>query len=484
MIWTQQGYGTPAASLFATSDADGLFALDLPAGTGKEYWYMLAATAPGKGIGVAQATHTQTTGHGTTVRMMGVGSVTGKVTATGVEGVEGAAVTLTYDWNSKPPPGLPPDLQPWMYQQVFWDPRILNLSATTDATGSFRVDDVPAAAYRAQATWGLERGASTETVNVRPGSSETVKLEMGAGNTIEGKAFDQDGKPIFGAYVTGFDPQNNRQGENRSSYARSDSDGRFILRGVLGERWTLNAQAAGFAHKQVTGVANGDKNVEIKMVPLGWITGVVTAEGSPFQGAFTVSLQEASPRRGDEGVRHRVGGGGMMWQGGDRDETFTSADGTFTMRSVGSGSWKVNVTTQDGWIPQATPEVAVNDGRGTEGVEVRLVRGAVVVGAVLEEGSRVPIANASVNLRIRGQALSGGQTWAWAQTDAKGQFTVQGLATGTYVAAVSTPAGSRGRRRSASRRARRRRRTCCRSGGARSACWSSTPTGSRSRAPA
>jgi protocatechuate 3,4-dioxygenase beta subunit len=87
------------------------------------------------------------------------------------------------------------------------------------------------------------------------------------------------------------------------------------------------------------------------------------------------------------------------------------------------------------------PEVVVTDGRGTDGVEVRLTRGAVLLGTVVDEATRAPIAGAGVNLRIRGQAQSGGTTWAWAQTDAKGQFTAQGLATGTYTAAVHAPTG-------------------------------------------
>jgi protocatechuate 3,4-dioxygenase beta subunit len=438
-MWLGIGWGTPAASMTATTDAEGAFALDLPPGTGKEWVYTIAATAQGKGLGAGQATHQQTGSRGATIRLMGVGSVSGKVNAPSGEGLEGASVTLAYDWNSKPPPGLPSDVQPWMYQQMFWDPRMLNLAATTDATGSFRIDDVPAANYRVQASWGLDRGAASEAVSVRPGGVETVKLEIGSGNTIEGKVTDQDGKAIYGAYVNGSDPINNRQGENRSAYARSDAEGRFILRGVLGERWNLNVQAAGFAHKQVTGVANGDKSVEVRMTPLGWITGLVQAEGQPFQGAFTVSIQSTTPRRGDEG-RGRFRG--MGWGGGGgREETFTSADGTFTLRGVESGSWKVNVTTQDNWIPMNTPEIAVTDGRGTDGVEVRMTKGAVLVGAVVEEGARTPISGAGINLRIRGAAASGGTTWAWAQTDAKGQFTAQGLATGVYTVSVNAPTG-------------------------------------------
>jgi hypothetical protein len=423
----------------ATADAEGEFALDLPSGAPKEWNYTVAASAPGKGMGAEQASHSQP--RGPTIRLSGAGTVTGKVSSPEGQGLEGASVSLQHDWNSKMLPGtFPAGVPQWVYRQLFWDPRILNLAVTTDTTGAFRFDDVPIGAYRTEASWGLERGTASETVTVRAGSTETLKLEIASGNTIEGKVMDQDGNPVYGAFVNGWDPQNRRPNQTAWAYGRTDADGRFVMRGAVGGPWTLNVSAAGFAFKTVNGIAAGDKSVEVRLVPLGWIEGVVTAEGSPFTGAFTVSIQSTSPQRGGGNDMRFVGMGGMEW-GGGREETFASADGTWLLRGVGAGSWRVNVTTQDGWIPAATPEVSVSDGRGAGPVEIRLQRGASVVGRVAEEGSRAPIAGATVNLRIRGQATSGGQTWSWSQTDAKGTWSAQGMAAGTYVVAVQTTTG-------------------------------------------
>ncbi len=443
VIYLNMGYGTPTAALFATTDADGQFALPLPPGALKDWSYQVGAFAPGKGVGAAQVQASQV--RGATIRLVGVGTVTGKGVSAAGAPLEGAAVTLMPDWGGRGVP-LPPDAaQNWMVRNMLWDPRVANLAATTDAEGAFRIDEIPVGAYRADATWGLDRGAASDVVSVRAGGTETVRVEVTSGSVIEGKVLDAQGVAIYGAFVNAYDPQNRGGGSRqmiRSTYARSDAEGRFVLRSVVGGPWTISASASGFGQKSVAGIAVGDRSVELRLASLGWIDGVVTADGSPFQGAFTVSIQSTSPQgpQGNEDFGWRAGPGGWGY-GGGREETFTSADGAFTFRGVAAGSWKVNVTTQDDWIPASNPEVAVNDGRGAGPVEIRLTRGASVCGAVLEEGTRAPISGATVNLRIRGTAASAGTTWAWIPTDAKGQFSAQGLASGTYIVSVQSPSG-------------------------------------------
>jgi protocatechuate 3,4-dioxygenase beta subunit len=60
---------------------------------------------------------------------------------------------------------------------------------------------------------------------------------------------------------------------------------------------------------------------------------------------------------------------------------------------------------------------------------------------VLDEATRQPLSQAWVNVNVRGQAQSGGATAGHAQTDAKGRFAAQGLASGSYTVQVTPPNG-------------------------------------------
>lgn len=428
----------------ATANAAGEFELALPPGTGKEWSMFIGAAAPGRGVGAAQVTHQRP--QGVTVRLAGAGIVAGKVTGVGDAPLEGANVSLTFDWNSKVQAAPGSDVQPWMMQQLFYDQRLTALATSTDASGTFRIEGVPAASFRLDATWGLDRGGASEAVSVRAGGTETVNLTLGNGKTIEGRVLDSSAVPVPGAYVNGWDPTNrDPMGSRSASYARSDADGVFKIRNVMGDRWQLSVFASGFASQNVPNVSAGDRTVEVKLVTLGWIEGQVLADGAPYAGSFGVTASFAAANTGGEGGASRgrfVSNGGMSWDGGNqREETFSSADGRFTMRGVTAGPWKLNVTTQDGWVPSASVEVAVSDGRAAGPVEIRLVRGAIVTGTLSEDGSPDPVSGANVSLRIKGAPETGGQSWAWSTTDAKGRWSASGLAGGTWVLTVTTPQG-------------------------------------------
>ena len=425
----------------ATADASGAFELPLPQGTNKEFGTLqLAASAPGKGVAALQVQSTRT--GPTVLRLGGAGTVTGKVTGADGKPLEGAAVTLVYDWSSNqkaPPPGF--EQQPWLLQQLLYDTRLVNLASTTDAAGAYRLEGVPASAYRLDAAWGLDRSGASTAVSVRAGATENVDVALGNGKTIQGRVTDGEGTPVAGAYVNGWDPTNREPMNNRQSFARSDAEGAFKLRNVTGDRWQLSVYAAGYASQNVPNVAAGDGAVDVKLVTLGWIEGQVLAEGKPYAGSFHVTAQFTGANESNERRTRFMGGGVSYDGGGQRDEAFSSPDGRFVLRGVLAGPWKVNVTTTDGWIPAASVEVAVSDGRAAGPIEVRLVRGAVLSGVVSEEGVSEPVVGANVSVRIKGAAETGGQTYAWAVTDAKGRYYSAGLAGGTYVVTAQTPAG-------------------------------------------
>lgn len=410
----------------ARTDAEGRFTLDVPPGTNRDGTYTLAAYSATKGLGTLTYTPNRTPSP--TIRLLGAGVILGTIKGPDGAPAEGAVLSFWIDQSRRQElPTATAEFQPWQYQQALYDPRLATIGAATDTEGRFRIEGVPMGGYVGWITW---RGTSLSTstpISVRPGGTATLDVTLKNGGVIEGRVIDGDSKPIAGASISGWDPQNNQPGENRYAQARSDADGRFVLRGVLGENWSVQASATGFLDASLPAVRSGDTAVEIRLTPLGWIDGVVLGpDGKPWSGPFSASATGAG--EGEE-------------ETGEASGEFAAADGAFRLRGLTQGSYVVSATTNEGLVPSATARTTVVNGSGSGPVEIRLVRGASISGTVLEDGSRRALASANVAVRIRGEATSGGQTNAWSQTDAKGRFSVVGLAAGTYAVAVSDGGG-------------------------------------------
>ena len=428
----------------ATTDAEGRFALPVPPGTGKAWTLVLGAFAGARGMGATQAQ----SGHAgsATVRLGGSGAVSGRVVGADGAPLEGAAVTLTYDWNARSAPAPSGDAQPWLYAQLFWDARAPVLAATTDAGGAFRIEGVPVGGFTVEAVWGLDRSTAPDSVMVHAGAQETVSITLGKGKTIEGRVVDVSGAPIAGATVNGFDPTGNDPRRTHSSFSRTDGDGSFRLRNVEGDRWSVTASAAGFSAASPAQASPGDRGVELRLTPLGWIEGRAWLDGAPYTGAFTVTAQLVRPPGEGGDVRELVGEDEVRSTrratgDANRSDTFASPEGRFVLRGLAAGPWKLNLSSTENWIPLAPVETTVADGVATTGVEFRLTRGASISGVLTEDGGATPVVGGQVTLRIQGAPATGGLSRGSSTSDARGRFAVAGLAGGTYSLTATTPSG-------------------------------------------
>ncbi len=117
-------------------------------------------------------------------------------------------------------------------------------------------------------------------------------------------------------------------------------------------------------------------------------------------------------------------------------------DGRFELEDVPAGKWDVEVTAP-GYQRGRASGISVDEGASTDGVEVRLTRGAAILGRVLEARSGRPVLDASVRAdaanspRFPRMGLEPGDNEA--SSDADGRFEITGLSPGPYRVTASHP---------------------------------------------
>lgn len=422
-----------------TTAADGSFELPAPPwATHPSQSIQVVATAPGKGVGsgYTKIRKPDETGQPVAIALCGVGRVEGAVVDGAGNPLVGALVTLLLDYQEmrKSMRGGNPSL---LYSAIT-NSKVTRLDAVTDLEGAFLIEDVPCAAYRVQAEYGLDRITEEEVLVIEHGATAQCRVEFVEGSTIEGYVYDSEDQPVAGATVSASPAKNAARGRwspGGSMSARSQADGRFVLHGASLSAYNISAYAAGYQSQTEQNVAASTQDITLRLKALGWIEGVVEMNGIGYRGTFTV---RAIPRKnaGRSAVPQPAFNN---WMPGSTQSTFSPDDGHFVLRGLKAGEYDVTVTSPEGHIGAEAVRVAVIDGGGTE-ARLSLVAGATVSGVVLSDETSLPIAKASINVRPQagaGQAMPSVST----RTDAEGRFVLRGLGTGPYVIHVHPPNG-------------------------------------------
>jgi protocatechuate 3,4-dioxygenase beta subunit len=216
-------------------------------------------------------------------------------------------------------------------------------------------------------------------VSILADQTSSLTAQLLPENAITGVLEDRSGAAVAGARVEAL-AKAPEPGRPRSpSEARTDENGAFRVGGLGEGPYPVRFRKEGFAELTLASV---EVNTDVRPVleRLGGISGhVLVAETGQPVTQFSVRLKEDR----EAGMRRDPKG-------------FSDPEGAFLLANLPPGSYLIQVTGEDLW--GAEVRVNVEDGRVTEGVEVQLVEGLSILGAVVEKGTMAPVSGVEIFL--------------------------------------------------------------------------------------
>lgn len=285
---------------------------------------------------------------------------------------------------------------------------------TADADGRFRLTRLPPGRYKPRAVAPGRRGRAAESVLLGLGQTvEDVVIEVHPAARITGRVVLADGEtPCEGGRVELRDPA-----AGNEASGRIEEDGTVEIEAAAAGTYEVEVRCEGYLPVKdlpELAVADGVDPPEQR-----WTVG---AEGARLRGVVLAHDGRPVP---DAEVRAEAMATDLLWSGWGWDTT--RADGTFEMKALRAGEYKV--TAEADHEPSTKDPVRVTmPERGEVTVEIRLPRGGAITGMVRDERG-TPVARAQIRVEGSGRMWGGGDG---AQTLDDGSFTIDGVAPGTY----------------------------------------------------
>lgn len=288
--------------------------------------------------------------------------------------------------------------------------------ATRD-DGSFVDGTVSPGTVRLQASAEGLRTTEPTVLDVAAGERrDGVRLVLEPGGTVAGRVTGPNGEPIAGAVVRtrGHWPHGPLE-------ARTDEAGRYRIGGLpLG---TVAVRADHPDHVEASGEATiepagaGSAEVQLDLVlrqGLSVSGRVIDERGEPVAGAEVSLLDD--PRYGPA------------------KPVATAEDGSFRVTGLSPGFWRPQVAKEG--LTQADPHARVEVTGPLSGLELRMVRGAVIAGRVRGlERSEIP------RVRMTAAPLSHPGPWLSGHLDDEGGYSIDGAGPGAWRVTATVPGG-------------------------------------------
>ncbi len=300
--------------------------------------------------------------------------------------------------------------------------------AVSDLAGAFRFACVAAGEH----TLNVERRGFSglrQQIQVPPPPSNpvVVPVRLEPGHFLGGRTLDSDGKPLAGVSIA---PR--LDGEYLDAIrGKSDEDGRFRLEGLPAQGLSLEFYGAGILRATENVTAVDHETFEVRLPRHGRMAGTVV------DGRTGKPVTDFRIRFG----RSTGGGYSASWVRGGKG--FHDERGVFRIdEEVSVGAVFALEASADGYGPGIDEHVVAVLDPDPAAVVIRLYPGAVIEGAVREQGTAVPIAGAKLTAFSSGRPLQphepndldGRPT---ATSDAAGRFRLENVGPGEISIAVT-----------------------------------------------
>ncbi len=303
--------------------------------------------------------------------------------------------------------------------QITNDDFYFTRSATTDSSGAYSVT-----VYDQSENNGSAIGTYTVSVSKTGYVTHTVKLTiateqasltgqnyvLSAAGTVVGSVKNKAGEPIQAANISAV----NEYGQ--SCYGTSDASGSYTLTGCYGSlQYTVTASKTNYIsqRKYDIAVTGGSTTSNVNFVLL---------TGKTYSGKVVVKGTNAPIESASIELFHR----NKVRTGYDNYYASTISDGTFTVRNLPSGKYRIKVT-KAGYVTQIQESVTITS--DVTGVKFTLVLGSSVYGR-LYTGKNTGIDGVDISV----YSINNGRevNYTMATTDADGFYRITGLKNGTY----------------------------------------------------
>ncbi len=312
-------------------------------------------------------------------------------------------------------------------------------AAFSDTGGHLRWTNLLAGRYGVQilADGALPREQPEQVELPRPAGAPPLRWTLVPGHALAGRVVDGEGRPVEEARVEAriwIDPNPKKSGDFRPGAFRealTGPDGAFRLTGLGEGPHRVRASVEDRSSVEKAPVPQDAEDVLLELPGPTGIAGVVRddATGAPIESFVTASLSLAHRRQYSRWVPRKL-------LRPHRDPA-----GAFARLGLEPDTYELRVTAE-GYTEARASSVVVRPGEITHGVEVRLVREAILRGRVTIKESGEPFGGALVEA-TRSADASGRLLFATRTesvvTDADGTFEFGGLEDGSYQVVASHP---------------------------------------------